>query len=562
MTGLKLWPKAWLEVWNCVLVRQLLRCAKCSHDIPTDLMPNIVDTLVTKMASALFTIEQIELIRRLRNSGITKEQVVMAFDQMDRLDAEFGKPSSSTSSSSSRVNIPHYSSLTSSSSSQGLDRMERLTQERENNSSPTGITISKITSLTGAASCPISNGVSNTPRSDVPPPHLQPCFNKQCEPQSYSRPQSSSNSSTDGITDNGSTQNGDMSPSANASSSVTSPTSRLPSELTIIPLSSSSSVPASYSAQDSATVQSHMYNRSSDGALNCVPIQCLVNPLDLLQDECYELDELKKKGEMAILSEIRNFVMRYNIKQTMIAEMTKMSQAYVSRFFRGDIQDMSERTKNAFYMWYLTCKNNPWKLTQLCPNSGVKRMVSETGDLIPLKRERFTFKAAHLAVLERYYEKDPYPDSQTREQIVEECNKAIERSDRPLAERERVTLPVVNNWFNNRRKEAKKQLRQQHAAAMAAVSAGMSPMGQSALGLSPASSMPAIGWHQTPVVPTSLSMANFSHPAAFQPNSQLDLSSEAMDSDSSHDSNGEYGNGDILPVSMEEAEKTSVKQEV
>lgn len=65
---------------------------------------------------------------------------------------------------------------------------------------------------------------------------------------------------------------------------------------------------------------------------------------------------------------------------------------------------------------------------QLCPNSGVKRMVSESGDLIPLKRERFTFKAAHLAVLERYYEKDPYPDSQTREQIVDECNKAVERA--------------------------------------------------------------------------------------------------------------------------------------
>lgn len=72
----------------------------------------------------------------------------------------------------------------------------------------------------------------------------------------------------------------------------------------------------------------------------------------------------RRKGEMTILSEIRNFVMRYNIKQTMIAEMTKMSQAYVSRFFRGDIQDMSDRTKNAFYMWYLTCKNNPWKLSK------------------------------------------------------------------------------------------------------------------------------------------------------------------------------------------------------
>ena len=89
-------------------------------------------------------------------------------------------------------------------------------------------------------------------------------------------------------------------------------------------------------------------------------------------------------------------------------------------------------------------------------------MVSENGDLIPLKRERFTFKSAHLAVLERYYERDPYPDAQTREQIVDECNAAVERPDRPLSDREKVSLPVVNNWFNNRRKEAKKQMRQQH----------------------------------------------------------------------------------------------------
>lgn len=83
----------------------------------------------------------------------------------------------------------------------------------------------------------------------------------------------------------------------------------------------------------------------------------------LPEDYCPpDVEELKRKGEEALLSEIRNFVMRYNIKQTMIAEMTKMSQAYVSRFFRGDIADMSERTKNTFYMWYLTCKNNPWKL--------------------------------------------------------------------------------------------------------------------------------------------------------------------------------------------------------
>lgn len=66
-------------------------------------------------------------------------------------------------------------------------------------------------------------------------------------------------------------------------------------------------------------------------------------------------------------------------------------------------------------------------VAQMCPSSGIKRMVSESGDLIPLKRERFTFKGSHLAVLEQYYEQDPYPDAQVREMIVEECNKAAEK---------------------------------------------------------------------------------------------------------------------------------------
>ncbi|XP_037554738.2 homeobox-containing protein 1-like isoform X2 [Dermacentor silvarum] len=292
-------------------------------------------------------------------------------------------------------------------------------------------------------------------------------------------PQLQNASSNDSATGDCGPHNGESVASPPTTTAASS-SAKLPSELTIIPISANASPQGgnddhggyggSGGGGGGGGASSNMY------PAGVVPMQYLMNPHEFLQEESGDIDELKRsaypllppKGEAAILSEIRNFVMRYNIKQTMIAEMTKLSQAYVSRFFRGDIADMSERTKNTFYMWYLTCKNNPWKLAQLCPNSGVKRMVSETGDLIPLKRERFTFKSAHLAVLERYYERDPYPDAQTREQIVEECNEAVERPERPLTEREKVSLPVVNNWFNNRRKEAKKQLRQQHAAAMAA----------------------------------------------------------------------------------------------
>ncbi|UYV61695.1 hypothetical protein LAZ67_1005938 [Cordylochernes scorpioides] len=394
------------------------------------------------MSVPLFTIEQIELIRRLRNSGITKDQVVLAFAQLDRMEAEFGRPGD--------VGLRHpVASL-----------LHPMPLQGGQNDGPLGLLISKP--------LPHSNGLNNHSSSLRNEPQYKMV-------ESYSRPQSNGNSN--GTLDTSLSNGGDLSPSA----SVTSPTSKLPSELTIIPISSSSSPETNNHLVDNngGLLVSKPDNRNDEAI---VPVSCIINPHELLQDEIAELEEFKKRTDMEILSEIRNFVMRYNIKQTMIAEMTKMSQAYVSRFFRGDIADMSDRTKHTFYMWYLTCKNNPWKLrvvpcldlvspsvyvspAQLCPNSGVKRMVSETGDLIPLKRERFTFKATHLAVLERYYEKDPYPDAQTREQIVEECNRALgalENRGAPLADRDRVTLPVVNNWFNNRRKEAKKQLRQQH----------------------------------------------------------------------------------------------------
>jgi len=38
----------------------------------------------------LFTVEQLELIRRLRNSGLTKQQVLSAFDSFERLDNQLG----------------------------------------------------------------------------------------------------------------------------------------------------------------------------------------------------------------------------------------------------------------------------------------------------------------------------------------------------------------------------------------------------------------------------------------------------------------------------------------
>ncbi|XP_077546247.1 uncharacterized protein LOC144158922 isoform X3 [Haemaphysalis longicornis] len=429
------------------------------------------------MAGILFTIEQIELIRRLRASGITRDQVMLAFEQLDRLDGELGNTGM----------CPVMPAL--------------MPRGRHNYGGAGGNDTHGGGGVGGAGGGGPERGHNGMLSSSSSSAAAARAYMASREP-----PQLQNASSNDSATGDCGPHNGESVASPPTTTAAGGGSggggAKLPSELTIIPISAS----ASPQGSEDHGGGGGGYGGGGGGSVpslyppGVVPMQYLMNPHEFLQEESGDIDDLKRKGEAAILSEIRNFVMRYNIKQTMIAEMTKLSQAYVSRFFRGDIADMSDRTKNTFYMWYLTCKNNPWKLAQLCPNSGVKRMVSETGDLIPLKRERFTFKSAHLAVLERYYERDPYPDAQTREQIVEECNEAVERPvpkdwgpalgvfravERPLTEREKVSLPVVNNWFNNRRKEAKKQLRQQHAAAMAAAASagGLGGLGSVPAGL-------------------------------------------------------------------------------
>ncbi|GAB6033024.1 Homeobox-containing protein 1 [Chamberlinius hualienensis] len=357
------------------------------------------------MKAPLFTIEQIELIRRLRNSGITKDQVVQAFEELERMDLELGRT----------FNVPTSSLNCGSNSS-------------SNSSTPASAgTVTTTTTASAAAASAISsssghNATTATASLINPFTYLQLQHHLLRQLTAAAHLNSSGN-------------HGDL----NADAAIP----RSPSQNSESPPNTPQGV-----------VQ-HM----SGGYLLTPSLPRSVNGHheSYIEDQV-ELQEFIKQGDAAILEEIRKFVMRYNIKQHFIAEMAKISQAYVSRYFRGETSEMSDRTKIAIYSWYLTCKKNPWKLKQICPNSGVKRMVSDSGDLIPLKRERFTFKSAHLTILEKYYNVDPYPDSQTREQIVEECNRAMNRD---LTEREKVTINVVTNWFNNRRKEAKQKLRLQ-----------------------------------------------------------------------------------------------------
>jgi hypothetical protein len=50
----------------------------------------LLTSFISKNSTLLFTIEQWDLTRRLKNSGLTKEQLCQAFDDLDRMETELG----------------------------------------------------------------------------------------------------------------------------------------------------------------------------------------------------------------------------------------------------------------------------------------------------------------------------------------------------------------------------------------------------------------------------------------------------------------------------------------
>ncbi|KAJ8307954.1 hypothetical protein KUTeg_014494 [Tegillarca granosa] len=155
----------------------------------------------TVIGHQMFTIEQIELIRRLRNSGITKEQVVKAFDSLERLDKEFGSlynvPRTSASIQNNHNNSPSNGSLnniprtftSSHSSLTSAQPSSELTVSLNSDSSST-TTLSSQTAVvslernTGVSSAIVQNLVQTVsqgqslPRHQIPH-HIQQSYRDQ-----------------------------------------------------------------------------------------------------------------------------------------------------------------------------------------------------------------------------------------------------------------------------------------------------------------------------------------------------------------------------------------------
>uniref|UniRef100_A0A4W5QR34 Zgc:91944 n=1 Tax=Hucho hucho TaxID=62062 RepID=A0A4W5QR34_9TELE len=80
------------------------------------------------------------------------------------------------------------------------------------------------------------------------------------------------------------------------------------------------------------------------------------------------------------------------------------------------------------------------------------------GGPLRLRRgSRFTWRKECQSIMESFFVENQYPDEAKREEIANACNSVIQKPGGKLSEFERVTALKVYNWFANRRKEMKRR---------------------------------------------------------------------------------------------------------
>ncbi|XP_064626569.1 homeobox-containing protein 1-like [Lineus longissimus] len=341
----------------------------------------------------LFTVEQIDLLRRLRNSGMTKEQIIHGFDGLERLDREFGMTYNVPASLQSHMNGTDCNG--SNHATNGLNSID-LTDEKISLSTSMASTLGlQRTHSTGMMSA--SNGL-------------------------------------------GSSHAGSFSQQA------------------VFPTNMQTTPPRKRSFD--------LAFENGDGASN--GSFCYDEDTEEFQ---VELQNLIKKGDAQIYEDVKEFVTQNSIKQHQVATFCGLSQSYVSRYLRGEYQDISDRSKRAIYRWFLIVKKNPSALAMttncLFANSKLKMLqtqnscTAEQDYANSQRRERFVFRQAHLEVLEKHFKEDNYPSFEKRDEIARECNQVFVVPGKIMSEREKVNVHTVTNWFANKRKELKKIAREE-----------------------------------------------------------------------------------------------------
>lgn len=380
-----------------------------------------------------FTIEQIDLLQRLRRSGMTKQEILHALNTLDRLEREhgdkFGRRTSSSSSSSSSYGVGGANNCT------------------NNSASNCATAFTNNTASTTSSAC---NGNSSNDANAT----------------DHSRPASTTSKiSTSTQTLFGTS--GVLSPSLSNSYDTSPPpgppppSAILPSPVSLVALAQNGR--DSLAATPNGKLSPPRYPVNSAAATRSFGFEPMEEDLDI--DD--KVEELIRRESSMVKEEIKAFLGNRRISQAVVAQVTGISQSRISHWLLQHGSDLSEQKKRAFYRWYILEKTTPgatlnMRPAPLAPDEMEWRQTPPPLATCPgtfrLRRgSRFTWRKECLAVMESYFNDNQYPDEAKREEIANACNAVIQKPGKKLSDLERVTSLKVYNWFANRRKEIKRR---------------------------------------------------------------------------------------------------------
>ncbi|XP_068564810.1 homeobox-containing protein 1-like isoform X1 [Cebidichthys violaceus] len=383
-----------------------------------------------------FTIEQIDLLQRLRRSGMSKQEILHALDTLDRLDREhgdkFGRRTSSSSSSSSCYGVGGANGCANNSASNANNSNTAL--------AATATTTSSSVTCNGGEGVAGDHSVAAT---------------------------SSTTSKISTATQTQFGSGGGLSPSPSNSYDTSPPpgppppSAILPSPVSLVALSQNGR--DSLAATPNGKLSPPRYPVNSAAAARAFGFEATEEDLDI--DD--KVEELMRRDSSLVKEEIKAFLGNRRISQAVVAQVTGISQSRISHWLLQHGSDLSEQKKRAFYRWYTLEKTTPGATLNMRPaplpleemewRQTPPPITTAPGTFRLRRGSRFTWRKECLAVMESYFNDNQYPDEAKREEIANACNAVIQKPGKKLSDLERVTSLKVYNWFANRRKEIKRR---------------------------------------------------------------------------------------------------------
>ncbi|XP_055005494.1 homeobox-containing protein 1 isoform X3 [Boleophthalmus pectinirostris] len=377
-----------------------------------------------------FTIEQIDLLQRLRRSGMTKQEILHALDTLDRLDREhgdkFGRRTSSSSSSSSLYGV--------------VGGANNCT----NNSASNSATAFNNNTASSASSACNGNSTSEASATDLSTSAKISTSTQTQYANSGAHSPSPSNSY-------------DTSPPPGPPP----PSAILPSPVSLVALAQNGR--DSLAATPNGKLSPPRYPVNSAAAARAFGFEPTEEDLDI--DD--KVEELVRRESSLVKEEIKAFLGNRRISQAVVAQVTGISQSRISHWLLQHGSDLSEQKKRAFYRWYILEKTTPGATLNMRPaplsledmewRQTPPPLATGPGAFRLRRGSRFTWRKECLAVMESYFNDNQYPDEAKREEIANACNAVIQKPGKKLSDLERVTSLKVYNWFANRRKEIKRR---------------------------------------------------------------------------------------------------------